>query len=584
MLRRVSPAVLLSCFAALAVLLVTPALPQWNVLRQSDAVPASIAPAAVPTTVAPATGHPALLSPAPVPPATGAAAPISTEIHSILQQGHQLELEGNWEEALSHYEGAMRQHPGDHSVRRRFDFVRLHYDLGRRYVDRSFLDALATMPAGRALDLYSQVLLKIQAHYVEMPNWKDLVERGTNCLDVALSEAAFCQRHLPGVDQQSVQAFRRELYGALGPRVVGSRNDARDAVSLAAGLAQQRLGISPTAIVLEYLCGATNTLDPYSAYLTPDQLGDVYSQINGNFVGLGIELKADAGALLIVRVIGGSPAEESGLRAGDRIVAVDGRTTAELTTDGAANMLQGEEGSVVELTLVTPPHPPRQVQVRRRRVEVPSVDGLQIVDPSRGIAYLRLACFQKTTRQDLDTAMRQLHGQGMRSLIVDVRGNPGGLLTAAVEASDLFIERGIIVSTRGRGAREDFTYSAQSGGTWGVPLVVLIDHDSASAAEIFAGAVRDHRRGTIVGQRSYGKGSVQGIFQLHDTLAGIRLTTAKFYSPTGRPYSWVGVEPHVAVHTAARPTDDGRIEVQTPATDETLAAAVQTAQRFVRPR
>ena len=209
---------------------------------------------------------------------------------------------------------------------------------------------------------------------------------------------------------------------------MASRLEARDSVVAAANLAQQRLGLSPTVVILEYLCGATNSLDPYSAYLTPDQLSEVYAQIDGSFVGLGIELKAEGGALAIVRVITGSPAEQAGVRAGDRIIAVDGRQTDKYTTDQAANLLQGAEGSVCSLVLAAPGEAPRQLAVRRQRVEVPSVDQIRILDEKQGVAYLRLTCFQKTTRRDLEAALWRLYREGMRSLVMDLRGNPGGLV------------------------------------------------------------------------------------------------------------------------------------------------------------
>jgi carboxyl-terminal processing protease len=199
---------------------------------------------------------------------------------------------------------------------------------------------------------------------------------------------------------------------------------------------------------------------------------------------------------------------------------------------------------------------------------------VRIADSQYGIGYLKLTCFQKTTARDLDTALWKLHREGMKSLVVDVRGNPGGLLVAAVEVVDRFVERGVIVSTRGRSTQEDFTYSAHEQGKWRMPLVVMIDQDSASAAEIFAGAIRDHHRGTTVGVRSFGKGSVQGIFPLDDSTAGVRLTTAKFYSPNGRPYSRVGVDPDITVRVTAKPID-GKL----PAGDDaTLTAALQTAR------
>jgi len=514
-------------------------------------------------------------------PSASAPAPVAgrpAEIGALLRQGQQLELERRWGDALTHYEDALRAYPGDASLERRFNFARLHYDLGRRYADHSFVNTATQLSLPGALDLYSQVLLKIQAHHVDVPDWKGLVERGTNGLEVALGEPVFVSRHLSHATSEQIERFRQELRRSVGRRVVATRSDARDAVAEAAGLARQTLRMHPTPVVLEYLCGATNGLDPYSAYLTPDQLGEVHSQIEGNFVGLGIELKADGEGLLIVRVIPGSPADAAGIRAGDRITVVDGQSTVGLSTDEAADLLRGAAGSTANLVVVTPGRASRSVRVRRERVDVPSIEGAKILDPQHGVAYLRLTCFQKTTPTELDTALWSLYRQGMRSLIVDVRGNPGGLLVTAVEVADRFIERGIIVSTRGRSLQEDFTYSAHDPGTWRVPLVVLIDRDSASAAEIFAGAIRDHRRGTVVGERSFGKGSVQGIFPLVASESGLRLTTAKFYSPSGRPYSRAGVEPDVMVHVTARPVGQ---EVLLPATAEEdlmLGAALEAAR------
>jgi carboxyl-terminal processing protease len=167
----------------------------------------------------------------------------------------------------------------------------------------------------------------------------------------------------------------------------------------------------------------------------------------------------------------------------------------------------------------------------------------------------------------------------MRSLVIDLRGNPGGLLSSAVDVADLFIERGLVVATRGRSPEEDFNYTAGKPGTWQMPLVVLIDGDSASSSEILAGAIRDHKRGTIVGSRSYGKGSIQGIFPLETAGVGMRLTTAKFFSPRGLPFSGIGVEPDVAVVNTARPIDG---TTAAPSQGDTaLAAAVEVARRSV---
>jgi carboxyl-terminal processing protease len=504
------------------------------------------------------------------------------EADELLRRGQQLEQQRRWGEALGHYEEAVRQYPKDVALQQRFDNARLHYDLERRYSDRSFCDLAVRLSPERALDLFGQVLLKIESHYVDVPRWRDLVDRGDRGFVMALGESTFVDRNVPQRNRPAIAAFHQELQNLIGSRAIRNRGDARQAVAEVARLAQRRLEIAPAAVVFEYLCGATNSLDAYSAYLTPDQLNDVYAQIEGNFVGLGVELKAQEGTLVIVRVISGSPAEEAGVHAGDRILGVDGQSTAAFSTDRAANLLQGADGSVVTLTLAAPGQAARQLSVRRRVVEVPSIDQVSIIDRQHAVGYFKLTCFQKTTARDLDAALWKLHREGMKSLVIDVRGNPGGLLVSAVEVADRFIDRGIIVSTRGRSTQEDYTYSAHDQGKWRMPLVVIVDQDSASAAEIFAGAIRDHRRGTIVGVRSFGKGSVQGIFPLEETNAGMRLTTAKFYSPNGHPYSGVGIEPDVPVQRAprtqyvvAKPID-GQLPV---AEDAMLFAAVQVARR-----
>lgn len=475
------------------------------------------------------------------------------EVDELLARGRQLETERRWAEALSHYEDAIRAYPGSPSLQQRYAVARQYFDLNRRYADRSFCTQLAEMGFAGALDAYSAILLKIQTFYVDEPTWRLLVDHGTFALHVALTEPAFLKRHRIAAQASEIADCIDRLKQLTAAKAVENRHQARETVAEAAAVVSQRFGISPSVVVLEYLAGACNALDPYSAFLTPNQLQDVYGQIEGNFVGLGVELKAQDGLLTIVRVISGSPAEKAGLRAGEQIVTVDGQDVRSLSADEAANLLQGAEGSTVVLTVSRPGERPRDVSAVRRRVEVPSIDLATILDRDVGIAYLRLTCFQKTTCQDLDRALWKLHAEGMRRLIIDLRGNPGGLLTTSVEAADRFLDRGVIVSTRGRSTQEDFTYLAHAEGTWRIPLVVLIDGNSASAAEIFAGAIADHGRGLVIGQRSYGKGSVQGIFTIESISAGLRLTTAKFYSPKGRSYSNHGVDPHQVVQTTLKP-------------------------------
>ena len=507
-----------------------------------------------------------------------AGASIDDPIEQLLLKGRTLETDQRWAEALLHYEDALRQYPDDSKLLRRHDSAKLHYGLQRRYGDSSFLNSIRTLENGHALGLFTELLLKIDSHYVTTPPWRELVRRGTDGLSIALAEPSF--RHANGLNAGDghVEAFRRQLPILVQRYIINNRHDAANVVAEVARVANQRLGLRPAATILEYVAAAAGGLDNYSAYLSADQLRDVYSQIEGNFVGLGVELKADAGSLLIVHVIPGSPAEQAGLLDGDRIVAIEGKPTDELSTDQAASRLTGEEGSVVTITVSTPGRADRDLSIRRAHVEVPSLEDVHLIDEESGIAYARIPAFQKSTSKDLDDALWDLHRRGMKSLILDVRGNPGGLLSAAVEVADRFISGGYIVSTRGRNPEEQFDYRAHRIGTWRVPLVVLIDAESASASEIFAGAIRDGRRGLLVGERSFGKGSVQGIFPLGYAGAGVRLTTAKFYSPSGRAISKVGVTPDIVPRRAAKATDGHSLPRRQPANDTVLEAGIRAAR------
>jgi len=518
----------------------------------------------------------------------------SANVDAILAAGGALEREGRWGEALSHFESAARKHPGVAEFEHRATLARIHYDVGHRYADSSFLSDLRTLTSNDSVKTYEEVLSKIDGYFVKPPSWSDLALRGVMNMEIALTEPAFVQRHLAGVEPARIEAFRREIGRLTDYREVNSQQAARNAAVLVANEGYRRLGLTPTATMLEFVAGAVGGLDHYSSFLTAAQLDDLYCQIEGNFVGMGVELKADAGSLLIVNALAGSPAEQAGIRSGDRIVAVEGRTTQEISTDRAADILKGEEGTWVNVTVRSPGGAVRDLRVQRRRVEVPSVENVRIADEGFGVGYLRIGSFQKTTPRDMEAALWRLHRQGMRSLIIDVRGNPGGLLTASVEVADKFLKEGMIVSTRGRSPQEDFDYRAHQVGTWRPPLIVLIDGNTASAAEIFAGAIADHRRGTVLGERSYGKGSVQGIFPLANQRHGVRLTTAKFYSPSGRAISDRGVLPDMQVTQTLKPQagSSGAVYGGSAATtanaqpddDPVLTAALQLARRRLAER
>ena len=330
------------------------------------------------------------------------------------------------------------------------------------------------------------MLLKIQTHYVEQPAWQDLVARGTADLQTALAEPIFVQRNLPGVNAAAIEGFRRELAETEAGRSVASRNDARDIAVAAANLAQQRLGLAPTIVILEYLCGA-------------DELtGSLFHVPHARSVKR--SLLADRRQLRRA----GCRIEGSGRRPRDR-----SRHTWQ--PRGASRRAGRRSHHRRRRSPDEPLHhrPGRQLAARPGRLRLhargrragrgrapksPSaVSGSKCPASIRCKSRIRntawdtcgLTCFQKTTRRDLEAALWKLNREGMRSLIIDLRGNPGGLLISSVDIADLFLTQGVIVSTHGRIAQEDSTYMAHEEGTWSVPLTVIIDQEARCRRDFF---------------------------------------------------------------------------------------------------
>jgi carboxyl-terminal processing protease len=447
-----------------------------------------------------------------------------------------------------HYEKSCRQWPECGELEYGMRRSKVHLSVDRRYSDRSFERNLLVRSRAEAMNLFEDIYRRTQSQYVEPVSLTSFVAHGTESLYQALDEPRFLTRHVPEDRRERAEGVRNILRrpGDYWNRRVADYEDARRFVDDVANLCQRELAVPPTAVWLEYVFGGCHALDDYSGLLTPGRYTDLMSNIHGNFVGLGVEIKAEPGqGMFLVNVLPGSPAAEGGLLKGEFITTIDGTDVTELNTDEAANLLQGEAGSKVRLEVQRGKSEDRRTLVLARRpVEIQSIPVAQIVDRSSGVGYIQLTTFQDSTARELDQALARLDQQGMQSLILDVRGNPGGLLSAAVEVLDRFLAEGTLVQIRG--PRQNETFTAKQPGTWTLPVVLLIDGDSASASEIVAGAFKDHRRGTIVGRRSFGKWSVQTIFQAKQQ-CGLRVTTAKFYSPRGQNLAKVGLRPDIEV-------------------------------------
>jgi len=290
--------------------------------------------------------------------------------------------------------------------------------------------------------------------------------------------------------------------------------------------------------------GVLGKLDPYSTYIGPDDLSRFRTSVESEFGGIGIQISMDDGQLRILSPMVGTPAYRAGLMAGDRIVEIDGKSTDGLTLDEAVDRLKGAEGTSATLTVIHSGQQSKQkIAVTREKIHVDTVLGDCrktddtwdfMLDPKQRIGYLRVTAFSRDTAGELQRALTQLQTEKLRGLILDLRFDPGGLLSAAIEVSDLFISEGRIVSTKGRNSPERAWDAHKEGAFEGFPMVVLVNRFSASAGEIVAACLQDHKRALIVGERTWGKGSVQNVIELENGRSALKLTTASYRRPNGK--------------------------------------------------
>jgi carboxyl-terminal processing protease len=307
-------------------------------------------------------------------------------------------------------------------------------------------------------------------------------------------------------------------------------------------------------LVEDMINGGLERLDPHSSYINPKDYRQFTRQQKGKFGGIGIQISTDrqTGALTVISPMVGTPAYEGGILAGDIILKIDGKSTESMRTNEAVELIQGDPGQKISLTVLHEgTKEPVDIDLVRAEIEVHSVLGDQrkaddpkawdfFLDKQNKIAYVRVTAFGENTSAEVRQVIERLQAEGVRGLILDLRNNPGGLLRAAVEVSDMFLTEGRIVSTRGRNKAEE-VWDAHPEGTLllpasDYPIVVLINKFSASASEIVAAALQDHQRAVIIGERSYGKGSVQNIIELKEPggIGALKLTTASYWRPSGK--------------------------------------------------
>ena len=305
--------------------------------------------------------------------------------------------------------------------------------------------------------------------------------------------------------------------------------------------------------------GLLQSLDPYSAYMPPEIFNEMQTETSGKFGGLGIEVGMESGVVKVISPIDDTPASEAGIKAGDYIVKIDGIQVQGKSLSEAVDLMRGQVGSSIELTVRRRGEKKALTfNIVRQIIQIQSVKSELL---EKNIGYIRLTSFNENSGDQIKKKINELEkNKEVKSYILDLRNNPGGLLSQAIKISDYFLNNGEIVSTKSRKAAENRKWFAKKGDlTNGKTLIVLINYGSASASEIVAGALKDHKRAILLGENSYGKGSVQSIIPLKNNGA-IRLTVAKYYLPSGKSISEVGVAPDIEIDEES---DDFRIKTET---------------------
>lgn len=490
-------------------------------------------------------------------------------LHQRKDRADKLEERGAWLEACKVYEDILRSDRNNDLARDGYRrcLRRLHQSV--RQEDATYRQVVQRLQPPHALDAYEQILTVLTSAYPDRTRtgYTQLFYQGLLELKYALDDPQFRRQYLAGVKPAAIEAFKARL-ATWSLKRIHSRGEARDQVLAVVRTApRDGLPIRPalvSAMILEFAAGACNTLDEYSSFLSPGHLATVQDAIRGKLVGVGLEVTIENDHCLISRVHAKSPADEAYLQPGDRVLSIGGEAVVKWPVHVVAEKLLGTVGSAVEIEVEVTrrdegtdiDETSRQlIKLVRRPVQITSVESLvHTLNDGSPAGYIKIHHFQESTPQEVKealAAMTSSMGESVRGLILDLRGNPGGLFKAAVTVAELFVTGGVIVI--GQSSLKEFNrpFKAETIGPYQLPIVVLIDGETASAAEVLAGALKDARPTSttlLMGQTTFGKGSVQCLIPVEktslDRLAGIRLTVAKLFSPTNQPYNGRGVSPH----------------------------------------
>jgi carboxyl-terminal processing protease len=516
------------------------------------------------------------------------------------QQALMAEKRGDFLQACRCYDEVLRKDRNNAVAREGYLRCLRRLHLVARHSDSAYRQTLAKLDEKKALLACKQVLLALASYFPDRARTDPtlLFQQGLHEARLAMDDPVFRKHYLRGVKLSAINAFRARLADWPIPRMTRAAEAVEEIWNVLRQAARDGLptrSVFGSALALEFAAGACNSLDEHSSFLTPAALAPVPSGPK-RISGVGLEVALINDKLQVTRVYRKGPAEESPLVVGDQILRIGGVSVEGLPSDAAADRLRGEPGSVVEIEFLPgdAKRGGKQIaRLKRRPVVLPSVEPAEFraLDDSTPVVYLRINYFTDSTLQEVREELLRAGSMGeIKGLILDLRGNPGGAFTSAVAVAELFLSGSVIVI--GQSPRPEFnrTFKSDAPAAFGFPIVILIDGETASAAEVLAAALKESRAAgsaRLVGQPTFGKGSIQCLIQLRnaplDKMAGIRLTVARLFSPSNQPLTGKGLAPDVVARSESDILALARKELQRMITGEPAPAPGAVAMAEAKP-
>lgn len=503
-----------------------------------------------------------------------------TQIRKYVAHAQALEREGKWDQAREIYELLLSQQDPGLKIRDRYNECLRRSRQVKRHQDQSYRKEVLSLEYGQALRVYniiSKTLLEGSLDKKKVDPTR-LFRKGLEEFEAALADPLFVQEHIPAAKHADVPAFRNLLRKTWQHSNRMTREDAAKQIGDIAMAAELTLNLNATVVAMEFACGACYAIDEYTVYLTPNQLRDLAQSLSRTeAIGVGIKIEVRDNRIVVEEVGMESPAINV-LEPNDQIVSVDKKAVVDLPLQRVKELLEGPVGSMVEIEFLSART--MQIEVRRfqRRAMITSVNA--IMWPQTSFGYLRISAFTEETVQDIDAAIDALTKTGMKGLILDLRANGGGIFDSSIESARRFLPTGIIASLQHQDGKVNPIHSKNPNALT-LPITVLVDGDTACAAEVLAGALKDNNRALLIGQTTYGKGCTQCVLKLpagagNLPTGGMKLTVARFFSPKGVPYSVHGIAPHIFI-------DEAMAESQSMMTggDPYVARAVEELNRIL---